>query len=154
MDSKLLFICLGNICRSPAAEAVMAHLLKQQKLQDKFLLDSAGTYGGHAGENSDPRMRRAAGRRGYAMTHLARPLVREDFRLFDRLIVMDESNYRDVCAMAPEDCRHKIVRMRDYLLRHKASHIPDPYYQGAEGFEHVLDLLEDACQGLLEDLTP
>ena len=154
MCKKFLFICLGNICRSPAAEAVMAHLLKQRNLQDEFLLDSAGTYGGHAGEPSDSRMRRAAGRRGYAMTHLARPLVREDFKLFDRLIVMDESNYRDVYALAPEDCRHKIVRMRESLRRHKAGYIPDPYYQGPEGFEHVLDLLEDACLGLLEDLTP
>ena len=132
----------------------MAHLLKQRDLQDVFLLDSAGTYGGHAGEPSDSRMRRAAGRRGYAMTHLARPLVRKDFAEFDRIVVMDESNYRDVYALASEDCRQKIVRMRDFLRRHKAGHIPDPYYQGPEGFEHVLDLLEDACQGLLEDIIP
>lgn len=153
MDTKLLFVCLGNICRSPAAEGIMAYMVKRDGVADRVGVDSAGTYGGHAGELADSRMRRAAAARGYNLTSISRQLRSDDFDKFDMIIVMDDSNYERVSRMAPDkDSLAKIWRMTDFCRTHKADHIPDPYYEGAHGFELVLDLLEDACQGLLDHL--
>lgn len=158
MDNKkitrILFVCLGNICRSPAAEAMMQQLIERNALQQRIEVDSAGTYGGHAGERSDPRMRRAAAARGIEMTHLARRVREEDFESFDRIIAMDDNNYETLFRLAPNrEAQNKIFRFREYLRHHTEwSYIPDPYYEGHEGFELVLDLLEDGCSTLLEEL--
>lgn len=151
---KILFVCLGNICRSPAAEGVMKHIVKQHQQQERFYIDSAGTYGGHAGELPDPRMRRAAARRGYLLEHKAQRFREAMFAQYDLIVAMDDNNYYDLEAMAAtiED-EKKLVRMADYCLHYAVTHIPDPYYEGADGFEHVLNLLEDACEGLYESIV-
>lgn len=150
---KILFVCLGNICRSPAGEGVMRHIVKQHGQEERFYIDSAGTYGGHAGELPDPRMRRAAARRGYLLEHRAQRFKESMFAHFDMIVAMDDNNYYDLQSMSPtvED-EQKIVRMADYCRHYAATHVPDPYYEGADGFEHVLNLLEDACEGLYESL--
>ena len=155
---KILFICLGNICRSPAAEEIMRQLVKARGLDGTVEVDSAGTYGGHRGEMADPRMRVAASRRGYNITHRSRQLREDDFEKFDVLIVMDDMNYETVNRLAPSrQLAHKIERMRDYLSPERfpdRTYIPDPYYEGAEGFELVLDMLEDACSTFLATALP
>ncbi len=154
MKQRILFICLGNICRSPAAEAMLRLLVKRAGLEDRVEIDSAGTYGGHRGERSDVRMRRAAAARGIEMTHLARQVREEDFELFDRIIAMDDNNYEALFRLAPDRmAQQKIFRFREYLRHYPDwSYIPDPYYEGHEGFELVLDLLEDGCATLVEEL--
>lgn len=148
---RVLFVCLGNICRSPAAEGVTASILRDRGLEHLFELDSAGLYGGHAGDLPDSRMRAHAIRRGYNLSHISRPVRRSDFSDFDLIIGMDASNIsrlRAFAATAEEEA--KIVSMADFCRQHPGhDHIPDPYYEGAEGFELVLDLLEDACMGLI-----
>lgn len=152
---RVLFVCLGNICRSPAAEGVLRAMARDRRLDDRLEVDSAGTYGGHAGQLPDPRMREAALRRGYSLTHRARQVRREDFSQFDRIVAMDASNYRNLCRLAPSSqAAERVVRMADFFRRFSGQQeVPDPYYEGREGFERVLDLLEDACQGLLEEIT-
>ncbi len=147
---RVLFVCLGNICRSPAAEGIFRRLLLDAGLDDRIETDSAGTYGGHAGQLPDPRMRVAASRRGYELTHRARQIREEDFDRFDRILVMDDSNYERVHRLAPSR-RHaeKIDRMISFCDTDR-TYIPDPYYEGHEGFELVLDLLEEGCAALLE----
>ncbi len=150
---KILFVCLGNICRSPAAEGVMRALVEKRGVAEQFEIDSAGTYSGHAGDLPDARMRAAAARRGYNLTHRARLIQIEDFDYFDRIIVMDDYNYETVHRLTPtRESSMKIDRMTDFCRSHPDTHyVPDPYYEGHEGFEIVLDLLEDACEGLLDD---
>lgn len=153
--TRVLFVCLGNICRSPAAQGVMQQLVDERGLTDSFFIDSAGTYGGHAGELPDKRMRVHARRRGYDLTHRSRRVSSSDFDDFDVIVAMDDSNYHRLRELAPtaEDAA-KIVRMIDYCrLSTRYDYVPDPYYEGAEGFELVLDLLQDACRGLLDELT-
>ncbi len=151
---KLLFVCLGNICRSPAAEGVMQYKVRQEGLDGQIFCDSAGTYGGHAGERADSRMRRAAGARGYDLGSISRQLGTDDFARFDMILTMDDANYERVHRLAPSlEAARKIFRMTDFCRRNPAAtHVPDPYYEGAEGFETVLDLLEDACEGLLDSI--
>lgn len=150
---NLLFVCLGNICRSPMAEGVMRHLVEQAQATAHFTIDSAGTYGGHAGQLPDRRMREAAHTRGYTLTHRSRQVVVEDFDRFDLIIAMDDNNYDNLRRLAPSpEAQNRIHRMATYLTRHADDHIPDPYYGGAAGFTHVIDLLEDACQNLLDQL--
>lgn len=154
MKQRILFVCLGNICRSPAAEAMLRMLVERAGMADRVEIDSAGTYGGHSGERSDPRMRRAAEARGIEMTHRARQVREEDFDSFDRIIAMDDNNYEALFRLAPSRAAgEKIYRFREFLRHHPDwSYIPDPYYEGHEGFELVLDLLEDGCNTLLEQL--
>lgn len=156
MKSKksILFVCLGNICRSPAADGIFHHLVAGRGIADHYFIDSAGTYGGHAGSLPDERMRQAAAKRGYQLTHRARRLTEVDFERFDRIIVMDDANYENAHRLAPSrEAANRISRMTDYCRRHPDAHyVPDPYYEGHEGFEQVLNLLEDACEGLLEEL--
>lgn len=151
---KILFVCLGNICRSPAAEGVMRALIKERGLEDFYELDSAGFYGGHVGNLPDKRMRVHASRRGYNLTHRARKIRSLDFSEFDFLVGMDQMNHDDLMDLAPSvEDQKKVMRMVDYCRQHPGYYsVPDPYYEGAEGFELVLDLLEDACAGLLDEL--
>lgn len=155
MKRKILFVCLGNICRSPAAEGVLKAAAERKGLSDKIVVDSAGTYGGHAGQLPDSRMRSAAARRGYDLTHRARQITEEDFIDFDMIVVMDDMNYESVSRLAPERrYLDKLYRFAEFCGRHPQwSHVPDPYYEGREGFELVLDLLEDGCEGILEKIA-
>ena len=129
-------------------------LVDREGLGDSVEIDSAGTYGGHSGERSDPRMRRAAEARGIPMTHRARQVREEDFERFDMVIAMDDNNYENLFRLAPDrDAQQKIDRFREFLRHHPDwSYIPDPYYEGHEGFELVLDLLEDGCSVLVEKI--
>lgn len=152
--TSVLFVCLGNICRSPAADGILRRMVSDSGLSDLVEIDSAGTYGGHAGDLPDPRMRRAASLRGYDLRHRARQVREEDFDRFDMIVVMDDMNYENVHRLAPSRrAAEKIFRMREFFRRHpRWDHVPDPYYEGAEGFELVLDMLEDGCGGILEYL--
>lgn len=154
MKKRILFVCLGNICRSPAAQGIMQKMIDQEGISENFLLDSAGLYGGHAGELPDHRMRIHGRSRGYILDHRSRPVTSSDFEDFDLIIAMDDSNYSRLKSLAPtvED-EKKVVRMIDYVKGFPQYHsVPDPYYEGAEGFEIVLDLLEDGCRNLLNQL--
>lgn len=151
---KLLFVCLGNICRSPAAEGIMKKLTDNRGLADSVRVDSAGTYGGHAGEPADQRMRMAASKRGYDLTSISRKIRMDDFFNFDMIIVMDDDNYENVSRLAPDiESLDKIHRMTDFCRKHDVPYVPDPYYGGSRGFENVLDILEDACTGLLDEIA-
>ncbi len=151
---KILFVCLGNICRSPSAEAVMNAKIKQYGLEDKYIVDSAGITGYHEGEPADSRMKQHAIRRNYHLTSISRPVRPDvDFEDFDYIIGMDDQNIKDLKRLAGSDASiNKISRMTDYCERFVHDAVPDPYYGGATGFELVLDLLEDACEGLIKTL--
>jgi protein-tyrosine phosphatase len=150
---KILFVCLGNICRSPAAEGVMRSLLKKENLDDKVFVDSAGTIDYHCGECADIRMIKHAARRGYDLQpHRARMFdPQSDFEEFDLIITMDNKNYSDVIRSDRSGrSRDKIFKMTSFSMNYEEDEVPDPYYSGGEGFEYVLDLLEDCCKGILE----
>ena len=148
-----MFVCLGNICRSPAAEEIMRRLVAEAGLEKDIMLDSAGLIDYHEGEPADGRMRAHAARRGYQITHLSRPVRYDDFFDFDLIVGMDDRNISRLKALAPGlEEERKVVRMTDYCRLKVADHVPDPYYGGASGFENVLDILEDACAGLLDAL--
>ncbi len=150
---RILFVCLGNICRSPAAEGIMRSMLAAEGLDSTVEVDSAGTYAGHAGDLPDPRMRRAAARRGYELTHRARPLRSDDFERFDRIVVMDDANYEAAHRLAPSRAAaERIFRMVEFCPESGRTYVPDPYYEGHEGFELVLDLLEEGCATLVSEL--
>jgi protein-tyrosine phosphatase len=153
MKKRVLFVCLGNICRSPAAEEVMREKVRRAGLEDLIEVDSAGTYGGHAGEAPDHRMRRAAADRGYVLNHTARKITSDDFDKYDMIVVMDDDNYDDVYDMAPDpEAADKVYTLSEFFKGSTEDAVPDPYYEGAEGFERVLDLLEDGTEGVLEHL--
>ena len=150
---KILFVCMGNICRSPSGEAVMNSIIEKNNLQDRIKCDSAGTIAYHSGEPADARMQRHAKKRGYNLTSIARQIKHYDFDRFDYIIAMDSENYRNILALDSEGkYRNKISMMMDYATQYDDKDVPDPYYGGAQGFEYVLDLLEDACLGLLKHI--
>ena len=150
---KILFVCLGNICRSSSAEEVMRTFVKREGLEEKIEVDSAGILNYHQGELPDSRMRMHAYHRGYELTHRSRPVCTEDFLNFDMIIGMDDRNIQDLKDRAPSpEAEKKIRRMTDYCRTKLVDYVPDPYYGGAQGFETVLDILEDACEGLLEEI--
>lgn len=151
--TRILFICLGNICRSCTAEEIMRTVLRREGLDKVIEVDSAGLISYHQGEQADPRMRSHALRRGYHITHLSRPVCMTDFYDFDLIIGMDDSNISRLHDLAPSlEAEDKIHRMTEYCTRMVADHVPDPYYGGAQGFENVIDILEDACEGLLQTI--
>lgn len=154
---SVLFVCLGNICRSPAAQGIMQEIVDSAGETALWHIDSAGTAGYHVGEQPDRRMRLAARNRGITLDHQCRRVCRDDFDRFDIIIAMDESNYRDLRAISPSpETDSKIYRMSEFFSEetHRLhTYVPDPYYEGAEGFETVLDLLADGCANLRYHMT-
>ncbi len=150
---RLLFVCLGNICRSPAAEGVMRALVEAEGLGERVAIRSAGTGGWHAGKLPDQRMRSAAQNRGYDLSSRARQISENDLRDYDLVLVMDQQNHREIRSFDTESRFAKKIRLFcDFCTDHDAKEVPDPYYGGEQGFEHVLDLLEDGCRGVLQHI--
>jgi protein-tyrosine phosphatase len=148
---RILFVCMGNICRSPAGEGVLAQLVADAGLSDQIKIDSAGTLGMHAGNPPDSRMRAAAAKRGYELTSRARQVTAADLEAFDLILVMDKDNHRNVNKLAQTDAQRERVRMFSSFCKNHLEHeVPDPYYGASQGFEYVLDLLEDGCAGVLD----
>ncbi|MGB3237752.1 MAG: low molecular weight protein-tyrosine-phosphatase [Geitlerinemataceae cyanobacterium] len=151
MVYKLLFVCLGNICRSPSAENIMNHLIEEKGLGDRIVCDSAGTSSYHIGSSPDRRMGVAAQKRGIELKGKARQFDRKDFEHFDLILAMDRQNYRDILSLDTQgQYQDKVRLMCDFCTRHSLKEVPDPYYGGPEGFDRVIDLLMDACDGLLK----
>ena len=148
----LLFVCLGNIRRSPAAEGVMKQLVKNKGLEEQFEVDSAGIGGWHAGQLPDSRMRQRGALRGFNFNSRARQFSPDDFNRFDYIFVMDNENYRAITALArTENDKQKVRMLADYITTYKnANTIPDPYYGDERDFDYALDLIEDAVSGLLK----
>lgn len=152
--TSVLFVCMGNICRSPTAEGVFRHELRRHKLIERFLADSAGTHGYHAGAPPDERAIKHAAKRGYDLSQLrARPVSSADFDTFDLILAMDNTNLRHLKTLAPSRCKHKLELLLDYSHNYAGEEVPDPYQGGARDFERVLTLVEDGCRGLLEFLV-
>jgi protein-tyrosine phosphatase len=151
MTRRILFFCMGNICRSPTAEGVMRAKLKAAGLDVE--VDSAGTHGYHVGAPPDERSQAHAGRRGYDLSRLrARKLTAEDFSRFDLVLAMDADNLGYAERLCPPSQRHRLRLLLDYAPGAGKRHVPDPYYGGEAGFEEVLDLVEAACEGLIASL--
>lgn len=151
--ASVLFVCLGNICRSPTAQGVFEHKLAQQGLSHLIKTDSAGTSGWHIDEPPDFRTIKAAQNRGYELSHLrGRQFQRDDFDAFDYILVMDESNLTDVNALKPANYEGHLGLLLDFANNTSLREVPDPYHGGEKGFYVVLDLVEDACDGLLTHL--
>jgi protein-tyrosine phosphatase len=152
---RVLFVCMGNICRSPTAHYIFLKKLKEQKLEDKIEVDSAGTHDYHVGSRCDPRTYQHAFKRGYDIQHRARHFKKADFESFDYILVADDNNLDRLLAMRPnEEEKKKIHKTTDFCMQLKVNEVPDPYYGGEAGFERVLDILEDACEGLLQEVKP
>ncbi|MDB6003166.1 MAG: protein tyrosine phosphatase [Prosthecobacter sp.] len=150
---RLLFVCLGNICRSPAAEGVMRALIEAEGLADHVIIRSAGTGGWHVGKLPDQRMRAAARNRSYDLCSRARQVTEDDLRHYDLVLVMDRQNLRDVRSYDRAALFSSKVRLFcEFCTSHQETEVPDPYYGGEQGFELVLDLLEDGCRGVLEHI--
>jgi protein-tyrosine phosphatase len=154
---RLLFVCMGNICRSPTAEGMMRHVLSEAGLDSRVEVDSAGTGAWHAGDPADPRARAAAARRGIDLHSIARQVTREDLDSFDLILAADAENQRDLMQLAGEDParRAKVRRLREFdsaSVKAGELDVPDPYYGGADGFDQVLDIVDAACRGLLAEI--
>lgn len=154
MPYKLLFVCLGNICRSPAAENIMNHLIAQANLSENIICDSAGTAGYHIGSSPDRRMAVATARAlGIKLRGQARQFKKLDFQSFDLILAMDRENYQDILSFdSAGQYRDKVLLMCNFCSRHTTKEVPDPYYGGSEGFDQVIELLLDACNGLLQHI--
>lgn len=150
--TSILFVCMGNICRSPAGENVMRALLAEAGLDEMVRCDSAGTIGYHTGHAPDNRMTAAGRKRGLAMTGKARKVTADDIDDFDLILVMDNANHAELMELVTPSNRHKVKRFCDYCIEHPDTEVPDPYYGGDQGFEHVLDLLQDGCAQILKEV--
>ena len=154
MTYKLLFVCLGNICRSPSAENIMNHLIEEADLSSKIACDSAGTSGYHVGAPPDRRMNVAARERGIELQGESRKLTPSDLQKFDLILAMDRQNYQDILYLDREGkYEDKIYLMCDFATSKADTEVPDPYYGGQDGFKYVIDLLFDACEGLLNHVV-
>lgn len=155
-SKKILFVCLGNICRSPAGEGVMRSIVEERGKAHGWEIDSAGTGGWHIGEQPDRRMRIHARQRGLELNHRCRKVTASDFDEFDLILAMDDNNLQDLRRLAPSlEAARKIMPMAAFIDESMGfDYVPDPYYEGAEGFERVLDLLENGCQNLYYLLEP
>lgn len=150
----VLFVCTGNICRSPTAEGVFRHLAARRGVLDRLRVDSAGTHDYHVGEPPDARSVAHAARRGYDLTALrARQVSRADFHEFDRILAMDRGHLRQLQAIAPAGSPSRLAMFLDHSGNWRGQDVPDPYYGGARGFEEVLDMVEDAAARLLEEIV-
>ncbi len=149
----VLFVCLGNICRSPSAEGIFRHCVENSDLQLKVKIDSAGTANYHSGHPPDSRAIRVAASRGINLKNLrARQVRRSDFQQFDYIIAMDRHNYSDLISLAPQDHRCRIQLFLDFTDNWSEREIPDPYYGGPQGFERAFDMITDASKGLIKDI--
>lgn len=150
---KVLFVCTGNICRSPTAEAVLRGLAVRRKLGERVFADSAGTHGYHIGEPPDPRTRDAAGRRGYPMAGMvARKVSVSDFAAFDLVVAMDQGHFHALKRLAPPGAAGKLRLFMDWVDDAASRDVPDPYYGGPSGFEDVLDIVEAGVAALLDEI--
>jgi protein-tyrosine phosphatase len=150
---SVLFVCMGNICRSPTAHGVFRQLVHQSGLAEQIAIDSAGTHAYHVGEPPDRRARATAERRGIDLTDLrARKATPEDFLAFDYVLAMDQDNYFALLEICPQGMRDKLQLFMDYAPQMRTREVPDPYYGGPTGFERVFDLVEAAAQGLLDEI--
>jgi protein-tyrosine phosphatase len=165
MRRKILFVCLGNICRSPIAEGVFAHLVRERGLEDRYHADSAGTGDWHVGQPPDPRATDAAKKNGVHLPSICRQVSPADFGEFDLIVAMDRNNHRDLMSQCPAPLRGKIKLMRDYDMARspaeipignpaggKEADVPDPYYGGPRDFENVFAILKHSCSRLLDAL--
>ena len=153
-STHVLFVCMGNICRSPAGENIFRHLVKEAGLSKEIICDSAGTLGYHTGNNPDTRMSRTIRKRDYDVTGYARQFSLHDFEAFDLILTMDDENYANIIALTKsEEQKARVHRFTDYCTEHDHREVPDPYYGGDGGFELVADLIEDGSRGLLNHLT-
>lgn len=152
---QILFVCLGNICRSPAAEIIFRQQAAEAGRLDEFHIDSAGTIGFHQGSPPDPRMSAALARHGFTVTGRSRQIQPEDLEGFDLIVTMDESNHRDVRELNPGGEFHAKIRpLVGFCRNHDVPRVPDPYYGGERGFDHVIELLKDGCEGILAGIPP
>ncbi|MCB1761245.1 MAG: low molecular weight phosphotyrosine protein phosphatase [Gammaproteobacteria bacterium] len=150
---KVLFVCMGNICRSPTAHGVFERLLAEEGLQHLIEVDSAGTHAYHVGQSPDRRARESAMRRGIDLSgQRARQAVREDFGVFDYILAMDQDNFHGLLKICPPGQEEKIHLLMDYAPEFRTREVPDPYYGGETGFEKVLDMVEAAAVGFLSEL--
>ncbi|MFN0164408.1 MAG: low molecular weight protein-tyrosine-phosphatase [Burkholderiales bacterium] len=153
MTQRVLFVCMGNICRSPTAEGVMRRMVAERGLSDRIEVASAGTSGHHIGGAPDARAQAHAAKRGYDLSRQrGRRLRTHDFTAFDMILAMDRDNLDDMVARCPPAAQDRLGLLMHHARRHAVEVVPDPYYGGPNGFELVLDYIEDACAGLLEDL--
>jgi protein-tyrosine phosphatase len=151
---RILFVCSGNICRSPLGEAIFRHLVEEAGHGDRFLVDSAGTHGWHEGEPADPRARKVGQKHGVAVTSIARPVESGDFERFDLILAMDRGHLRTLRSRCPAPLRDRIRLMREFDGTGEGDlDVPDPYYSGEKAFEQVYELLEGCCRRLLDELT-
>ena len=153
---SVLFVCLGNICRSPAAEAIFQNLINDRGIGNQFIVDSAGTGSWHVGKKADSRMRFAAKQRNIYITSKARQISEDDFRKFNYILVMDNSNFNNVIDLKNRvkgSDFAKILKIQDFSSIFNEKEVPDPYFGGDAGFDHVLDILEDSVNCFLEDIT-
>ena len=153
---SVLFVCLGNICRSPAAEAIFIDLIEKRGLTDRFFVDSAGTGSWHIGKKADARMRMSAERRGLNILSKARQINTKDFVSFKYIIAMDNSNFKNINDLKNRSYSSdfsSIKKIQDFRNSFKDEEVPDPYFGGEEGFDHVLDILEDSVNGFLESIS-
>jgi len=152
---RILFVCMGNICRSPTAEGVARATIERAGLSAYFEFDSAGTHAYHVGEPPDARAQKTATARGYDLSSIrARQVRAADFLRFDRILAMDRDNLALLTQACPKDLRHRLGLFLDYGSNPDLREVPDPYYGGTDGFEHVLGLAEDATRGLIEAFRP
>lgn len=151
---RVLFVCMGNICRSPTAEGVFRRLVEDAGLTREIKIDSAGTHSYHVGSKPDARAQDAAGKRGFDLSRLrARKVSPKDYREFDYILAMDRNNQADMLADCPDEYREKVQLFLDYAVHYSEKEVPDPYYGGRKGFEFVLDLVEDAARQLLDQIV-